>query len=48
MEKQSMWGPVTRLQNSTMQEDTVKECQATTCRVYLLEHCSYYRHQTVG
>lgn len=37
-----MWGPVTRLQKSTMKEDTVKECQATTYRVYLKVHCSYY------
>lgn len=48
MEKQLIWGPVTCLQKSTMQEDTVKECQATTYRVYLTVHCSYYRHQTVG
>lgn len=51
MEKQSMWGPVTRLQRSTMQEDTVKECQdhlqgVSNGALFLLQ-CSY-RHQTVG
>lgn len=37
-----MWGPVTRLQKSTTQEHTATEYQATTYRVYLKVHCSYY------